>query len=124
MADSYYVNKDALRTVIDAYTPRFNTPTYIEIANHLKGLKNIIDLMPTITKAELYNTAELTWWEEWSESTPDAPRECVGGGWQCSNCGIDLGDYMTQHGGEHCYFDKYEEKPTIAHCPCCGRKFN
>lgn len=47
----------------------------------------------------------------------------MGGGWECSNCGIDLGEYLTEVGGEHCYFDRYEEKPKISFCPSCGRKF-
>ena len=95
----------------------------IELRNYFILLKEKINLMPTITKDELFHMTDLVWWEEWSPSTPEHPRECIGGGWQCGNCGIDLGEYMTKHGGEHCYFDKFEEKPSIAFCPSCGRKF-
>jgi hypothetical protein len=124
MAESYYVNKDALRTVIKAHTPRFTTPTYIEIANHLRGLMSVIDLMPTLTKDDIYRTAELVWWEDWEPASGECPKELVGAGWKCSHCEEDMGEYLTKHSGERCYFDKYEEKPTLAFCPCCGRKFN
>lgn len=122
--EELYINKGAARTLIDSYITPLTTPQAYAANEAMKQLRNKFDLMPTITKSELFNTAHLVWWEEWSPSTPECPRECIGGGWQCSNCGIDLGDYMTRCGGEHCYFDRYEEKPTIAFCPCCGRKFN
>jgi hypothetical protein len=96
----------------------------IEFRNYIRLLREKVNLMPTITKNELFHMADLVWWEEWSPATTDSPRECIGGGWQCSECGIDLGSYMTHHCGERCYFDKYEERPTIEFCPCCGRKFN
>ena len=118
-----YVHKGAVRTLIDAFINKHATPSSYPANRVLKLLKEQINLMPTLTKEDVTNTTELTWWEEWEEATPEHPRECVGGGWQCSNCDIDLGEYMTKHGGESCYFDRYEEKPTIAFCPSCGRKF-
>ena len=126
MKELYYVNKDAVRTLIDRFIllNHWNTPSNYAIRGCLKKFKDNIDLMPTITKSELFNTAELVWWEEWSPSTPECPRECIGGGWKCGNCQEDLGDYLTRVGGERCYFDKFEEKPQLAFCPSCGRRFN
>ena len=121
--EALYVNKGAVRTLIDSLISRHTTSCSYSTNKALKLLKEQLNIMPTLTHSDIFRTANLVWWEEWSESTPDSPRECIGGGWQCSNCGIDLGDYMTEHGGEHCYFDKFEEKPTIAFCPSCGRKF-
>jgi hypothetical protein len=119
-----YVHKGAVRTLIDSLISKHTTPDSYAGNKALKLLKEQINLMPTLTKEDVTNTADLLWWEEWSPATSECPRECTAAGWECSNCGIDLGDYMTEHGGEHCYFDRFEEKPTIAFCPCCGRKFN
>lgn len=119
-----YVHKGAVRTLIDSLISKHTTQSSYAGNKALKLLKEQINLMPTLTKEDVTNTADLLWWEEWFPSTPECPRECIGGGWECSNCGIDLGDYMTEHGGERCYFDKFEEKPTLAFCPSCGRKFS
>lgn len=118
-----YVHKGAVRTLIDSLISKYTTPSSYSGNRALKLLKEQINLMPTLTKEDITNSAELLWWEEWDEATPDYPRECTGAGWECSHCGIDLGDYMTEHGGEAHYFDKFEDKPTIAFCPSCGRKF-
>ena len=120
-----YVHKGAVRTLIDNTIQKcsWSTPANYAICGALKKLKDRINLMPTLTKEDITNSAELLWWDEWDEATPDYPRECTGAGWECSHCGIDLGDYMTKHGGESHYFDRFEDKPTIAFCPSCGRKF-
>ena len=125
MEELYYVNKDAVRTLIDRFIllNHWNTPSNYAIRGCLKKFKNKIDLMPTLSYSDVTNTAYLEWWEEWSPSTPECPRECIGGGWKCNHCQVDIGEYLTMCGGERCYFDKFEEKPTIAFCPSCGRKF-
>lgn len=121
--EDLYVNKGAVRTLIDSLMNKYTSPQHYAGNVALKMLKGQINLMPTLTKGDVTNTAELLWWEEWDEATPDYPKECVGAGWECGHCRIDLGDYMTEHGGEAHYFDRFEEKPTIAFCPSCGRKF-
>lgn len=62
---------------------------------------------------------EWRWHEEWSESTPDGAAECQSAGWLCSECGTNLGEYLTEC-GEHCYFDNADEKPKVKCCPHCG----
>lgn len=116
-----YINKGALRTIIEKV--RNTNFMYDQITELCDRLLCQINLMPTITKAELFNTAELVWNEIWDEGTPDYPRECVSAGWECSNCGEDIGDYLTRVSGEIHYFDNFEEKPKLDFCPCCGRKF-
>lgn len=57
---------------------------------------------------------EWEWFEEWSPSTPEYPREIDNCGWRCNKCKIALEDSV---GG---YWDDYEAKPTIEFCPHCG----
>ena len=54
------------------------------------------------------------WFEEWSQSTPEHPRECDDCGWRCSECKTALEDIM---GG---YWDNYEQIPNLHFCPNCG----
>ena len=118
-----YVNKGSVRTLINSYITSLTTPKSYAVNDALKQLKNKVDLMPTITKSELFDVAQLEWWEEWSESTSDSPRECLGAGWGCSYCGVDLGEYQSQAIGEICYLDNPEKKPKLRYCPSCGKKF-
>ena len=125
MEELYYVNKDLVRNIIvTCYDAMIGQPLENgTIGAMFNQMINKINLLPTLSKSQLFNTAELVWWEEWSPSTPECPRECIAGGWKCGNCQEDLGDYLTRIGGERCYFDKFEEKPKLAFCPACGRKF-
>lgn len=123
MDSGYYVNKGALRTLVESFISVHTTPTTYAANSCLKRLRDRINLMPTLSYSDVTNTAYLEWWEEWSPSTPECPRECIGGGWKCNHCQVDIGEYLTMCGGERCYFDQYETMPKIAFCPSCGRKF-
>lgn len=59
---------------------------------------------------------EWEWFEEWSPSTPENPRECDDCGWRCSECKSALADVV---GG---YWDNPLEKPRLHFCPDCGAK--
>ena len=59
---------------------------------------------------------EWEWFEEWSPSTPDHPRECDECGWRCGKCKEALADVV---GG---YWDDPEDKPKLKYCPNCGAK--
>lgn len=61
------------------------------------------------------------WYEDWLESNPDHPRECEKAGWACSNCGIDLSEYLTEALGELVYADNIDNPPKLKFCPCCGK---
>jgi hypothetical protein len=56
------------------------------------------------------------WFEEWSPSTTEHPRECDDCGWRCGKCKTALSDVM---GG---YWDDFLEKPNLSFCPSCGAK--
>lgn len=58
------------------------------------------------------------WFEEWSPSTPEHPREVEDCGWRCNNCKIALEDSV---GG--CW-DNYTEPPDLKYCPECGAKMH
>lgn len=59
---------------------------------------------------------EWEWFEEWSPSTPEHPRECDDCGWRCGKCKVALEDTV---GG---YWDNAFEKPKLHYCPNCGAK--
>lgn len=56
------------------------------------------------------------WYEEWSPSTTEHPRECDECGWRCHECKTPLADTV---GG---YWDNPEEVPNLKFCPSCGAK--
>ena len=57
---------------------------------------------------------EWEWFEEWSPSTSEHPRECDECGWRCGKCKEALIDMV---GG---YWDDPEDKPQLKFCPNCG----
>ena len=60
------------------------------------------------------SVGEWEWFEEWSPSTPDHPRECDDCGWRCGKCKTALEDIV---GGE---WDDPDKKPNLNFCPECG----
>lgn len=74
---------------------------------------DLIDKCPTI-EAEPVRHGRWVWFENWLESTPVNPRECLDCGWQCSECKNALEDMV---GG---YWDNPDEVPALKHCPECG----
>lgn len=62
------------------------------------------------------SVGEWEWFEEWSPSTTDHPRECDDCGWRCGECKTALADIV---GG---YWDDPNEKPNLNFCPNCGAR--
>lgn len=60
-------------------------------------------------------TASWEWFENWTESTPDGPAECMDAGWRCAKCGFSLNEIS------HC-FDDPDTPPPLKYCPECGKK--
>ena len=56
------------------------------------------------------------WFEEWSQSTLESPKECTDCGWRCGRCKIKLDDMVGWYGD-----DPYD-KPKLNYCPNCGMK--
>ena len=72
---------------------------------------------PTVDAVEVVHS-HWEWFEEWSPSTPENPRECDDCGWRCGRCKAALADMV---GG---YWDDYYEEPKLNHCPNCGAKMD
>ena len=78
--------------------------------------KTGLDDIPVIDPESLHPQGEWEWFEEWSPSTPEHPRECNDCGWRCGKCNTAWEDMV---GG---YWDVAFEKPTLNFCPNCGVK--
>lgn len=56
------------------------------------------------------------WFEEWSPSTPESPKECTDCGWRCGRCKVKLDDMVGW------YWDDPYDEPKLNYCPNCGMK--
>lgn len=63
---------------------------------------------------------EWVWSEEWDNHPETHSCELISCGWYCSECGIELGEYLTKATGEYIYLDDDYEKPKLKYCPHCG----
>lgn len=102
--------------LIDANELKVNASDFNTYADY-SMVFDMVDNAPTI-EAEPVRHAEWEWFEEWSPSTPDNPRECEDCGWQCSRCETALEDMVGGLWGE------YENKPDLKYCPECGAKMD
>ena len=76
------------------------------------------------TGAEPVRHGRWEWYEDWGPSTWLEPPDLNKAGWKCSNCGIDLGDYLTDCLGVTVYVDEEDKMPKIKSCPHCGAKMD
>lgn len=92
--------------------------TSIRHANETARRLNRNEYCATVLEVDLClaKEGEWEWFEEWSPSTPEHPRECDDCGWQCGKCKTALTDAV---GG---YWDDPLEKPNLNFCPKCGAK--
>lgn len=60
------------------------------------------------------------WREEWETHHETRSCDLISCGWYCSECGIELGDYLTKGTGQKVILDDDFCKPTLARCPNCG----
>ena len=74
-----------------------------------------IDNAPTI-EAKPVRNGRWEWFEEWSPSTPESPKECTDCGWRCGECKVKLDDMVGWY-----WADPYDE-PKLNYCPNCGMK--
>lgn len=87
-----------------------------------KAVKAVADNAPTIDPEDLRPVGKWEWYEEWKECTTDSPAECQCAGWMCSECGIDLAEYLEETTHEIVYLDDPEWQPKIKFCPNCGTR--
>ena len=80
---------------------------------------NEIHQAPTIDAVPVEH-GRWEWYEDWGPSTWLEPPDLNKAGWKCTNCGIDLGDYLTDCLGVNVYVDEEDKMPKIKRCPRCG----
>ena len=103
---------------------------YINKEDILRGIDSAVmwnlpvsTLYKDIEEIELADVSQVQhgrweWFEEWSPSTPDHPRECEDYGWRCSRCKTSLEAIV---GG---YWDNPDDVPEVKFCPNCGAKMD
>lgn len=84
---------------------------------------NRIDEAPTI-EAEPVRHGRWEWYEEWGPSTWLEPPDIINAGWKCTECGIDLGEYLTAKLHEEVYVGDMDKMPEVDRCPNCGAKMD
>lgn len=87
------------------------------------GVYAVIDNAPAVDAAPVVH-GRWEWYEDWGPSTWLDPPDLNNAGWKCSNCGIDLGDYLTDCLGVTVYVDEEDKMPKIKSCPNCGAKMD
>lgn len=83
--------------------------------NRYFNVKFDIEEAPTI-EAEPVRHGRWEWFEEWSPSTPESPKECIDCGWRCGRCKVKLDDMVGW------YWDDPHDEPKLNYCPNCGGK--
>ena len=83
--------------------------------NRYFNVKFDIEEAPTI-EAEPVQHGRWEWFEEWSPSTPESPKECIDCGWRCGRCKVKLDDMVGW------YWDDPYDEPKLNYCPNCGMK--
>lgn len=78
---------------------------------------------PTI-EAEPVRHGRWEWYEEWGPSTWLEPPDIINAGWKCTECGIDLGEYLTAKLHEEVYVGDMDKMPEVDRCPNCGAKMD
>ena len=90
----------------------------------MKGeIDGYIDAQPTI-EAEPVRHGRWEWYEEWGPSTWLEPPDIINAGWKCTECGIDLGEYLTAKLHEEVYVGDMDKMPEVDRCPNCGAKMD
>lgn len=114
MADKKYVECETASKIIDNYAKAVDESGAVVV----KAIKDIVEIICPAADVAPVVHGEWEWFEEWSPSTPDHPRECDDCGWRCGRCKNALADMV---GG---YWDDSWEKPKLGYCPECGAKMD
>ena len=64
------------------------------------------------------------WREKWDIDVPNHNSTLEYCGWYCTNCGIELGEYMTTSTDEKHYLDDDIREPLLNYCPNCGARMD
>lgn len=82
----------------------------------------VIRRSPTIDPESLRPQGKWEWREEWEMHHETRSCDLISCGWYCTQCGIELGEYLTKETGVNIILDLDIRRPTLAVCPNCGAK--
>lgn len=115
-----YINKQALQTRLERKKCGPANKRYTEGWNDAVAVfKSLVHGAKAEDVAPVKHGAWV-WNEQWELDVPNHNSELITCGWRCSNCGIDLGEYLTESTGEAHYIDNEFVKPKLNSCPKCG----
>ena len=78
-----------------------------------------IENFPSVDVVER-KRGELEWREEWETHHETRSCDLISCGWYCTECGIELGEYLTKTTGQRIILDDDTNAPKLARCPNCG----
>lgn len=64
------------------------------------------------------------WNEIWEVHPETHSCDLFSFGWFCTECGIELGDYLTEATGQTVIFDDDFFRPRLRSCPNCGARMD
>ena len=87
--------------------------------NEIDFFKRLFFYEPAVKVKDIVY-GEWVWREKWDIHPETHSCELVSCGWYCSECGIELVEYLTKTTGEQVYLDDDHDKPKLKYCPHCG----
>ena len=115
-----YIKKEAVLDLfgeVPAYTGYETYPVGVHtlICEIAPLIKDEIRKIPAADVAPVRH-GHWEWFEEWSPSTPESPKECIDCGWRCGRCKVKLDDMVGW------YWDDPYDEPKLNYCPNCGMR--
>ena len=83
----------------------------------------VLDSIPAADVVEVVHGL-WEWREEWETHPETHSCDLISCGWYCTECGIELGDYLTKKIGQHIILDDDFRKPKLTRCPNCGARMD
>ena len=112
-----YIEREALKEVVTNL--RFGKHLDKDAALNL--LDRAIDNLPAADVVPVVH-GRWEWREEWETHHETHSIDLISCGWYCTECGIELGEYLTEKTGQRIILDDDCCKPKLTRCPNCGAK--
>ncbi len=109
-----YIEREALLCMVRPDDPS-DEKAAITIATAKKLIRSLVYRCPVADVAPVRH-GHWEWFEEWSPSTPESPKECIDCGWRCGRCKVKLDDMVGW------YWDDPHDEPKLNYCPNCGMR--
>lgn len=101
------------------YIERDDALNAIERSYWTEGAYERVERLPAADVVER-KRGEWEWREQWETHHETRSCDLISCGWYCTECGIELGDYLTKGTGQNIILDLDICRPTLAVCPNCG----